>query len=642
MHDRPSHTRDEGARAAVVIVMHTATNAKTGFLGSVTRFVPAIASTMAALTTVFSFLYSTGVIRGRHTPGGLKAGWIALNPLTDTAYSLGDTIHLAATITDNSGAVLLGATPTWTSETPSVAKVEPDGTVITKTPGATTIIAAVDGRTARARIFVKQRIVVVRPGADSTVAVPEGDSRLANVQAFDARNHIVRGRSIRWTSDDTSVAVVDTAGNVTGRNLGKTLVRAVVDDMTTAVAVKVYATPAAVEAMDGGSQRALAGTALAQQVVVRVLSHKGRPVEGATVTFHSADGMGAADPATAVSDNQGRARTHWTLGDLPGVQKLLASVDGADSSATLIAEADPVASNTKVMAIQERVTAGVGTAVADPVGVRVTDAMGRLLSGVPVTWSALDGGAADGLTTRTDSAGEARARWLLGGRAGTQHLRVQVGSGRSVPPLTLLATALAGAPRAVTIASGDRQAGRVGQELPKSIVLRVVDSAGNAVADAPLTLSLSGGSVVDSTVRSDSTGKVVLHWTLGHEVGNATLSARITGHERASPAVVNAKVGPGAAETLTLDTATPKGKTHVHERVVIATVKDVYGNPVPDATLRFTTKTGSVSPTSAVSDAKGHVKATWKLSPKASEHTLNAAIRGSDVRETITVEGLRK
>src|SRR5689334_24818063 len=256
-------------------------NAKTGLFGSVTRFVPAIASTMAALTTVFSFLYSTGVIRGRHNPGGLKASWIALNPLSDTSYALGDTIHLAATVTDVNGAVILGTQPTWTSETPSVAKVEADGSVITKTPGATTIIAAVDGRTARSRIFVKQRIVAIRPGGDSAVSIPEGDSLVVTVQPLDARNHIVRGRPVRWTSEDTTVAVVDTAGNVTARNLGHTLVRAVVDDLTTAHAVRVYATPAAVEALDGETQHALAGTVLGEPVVVRVLSRKGRPVEGA-------------------------------------------------------------------------------------------------------------------------------------------------------------------------------------------------------------------------------------------------------------------------------------------------------------------------------------------------------------------------
>jgi adhesin/invasin len=621
--------------------MSTANGKSTRSFGSVTRFVPAIASTMAALTTVFSFLYSSGFI-GRHFSNGLRANWIALNPVVDTSYALGDTIHLAATITDKNGAVILGAQPTWTSETPSVAKVEADGSVIVKTPGATTIIAAVDGRTARARIFVRQRVTLVRPTRDSTVSVPEGARGTVSVLAFDARGHIVRGRAVAWASDDTTIAGVDSSGFVTGRNLGRTLVHAVVDGLTTAQTVTVFATPAAVEAMDSESQHANAGTLLPHPVVFRVLSKTGRLVAGATVRFRGVDGIGSAEPATATSDDQGRVRTRWTLGDLAGVQHLLVTVDGADSSTTIAAEADPVANNTKFLAIQEHVTGGIGAAVSDPVGVRVTDAMGRLLAGVPVTWTALDGGSAKGLTVRTDSAGEARARWVLGARAGTQHIRAQVGSGRSVPPLTISATVLAGPPRGVTVVSGDHQEGRVGAELPKSVVLRVLDSTGNPVADVPLTLAISAGSLADSSVRTDSTGKVTLRWNLGRDMGSYTLSARVTGKDHSAPAVVTAKANPGAPETLTLDASSAKGKTHALERSIVAIVKDVYGNPIPDAALRFTTKTGAVSPASVVSDAKGRAKVTWKLSPKAIEHQLTASVRGSDLKETLRVESAKK
>jgi hypothetical protein len=376
--------------------------------------------------------------------------------------------------------------------------------------------------------------------------------------------------------------------------------------------------------------------------VFRVLSKKGRPVFGATVRFRGVNGMGSAEPASATTDNEGRVRTRWTLGDLPGVQHLLVTVDGADSSTTIAAEAEPVASNTKLQAIQEHVTGGIGAAVNDPVGVRVTDAMGRLVAGVTVTWTALDGGSAEGLTTRTDSLGEARARWVLGGHAGTQHVRAQVGSGRSVPPLTISATALAGPPHGVTVVSGDHQEGRVGAELPKAVVLRVVDSTGNPVPDVPLTVAISAGSLADSSVSTDSTGSAAVRWHLGRDMGSCTLSARVTGKDHTAPAVVTAKANPGAPETLTLDASSAKGKTHALERSIIAIVKDVYGNPIPDAPLKFTTKTGAVSPASAVSDAKGRAKVTWTLSAKPIEHLLTASVRGSDLKETLRVEHPRK
>ena len=60
---------------------------------------------------------------------------------------------------------------------------------------------------------------------------------------------------------------------------------------------------------------------LAQNVVVRVMSRRGLPVSGALVTFRLAEGDGAAEPASALSDADGRARTSWTLGRLPGSQR---------------------------------------------------------------------------------------------------------------------------------------------------------------------------------------------------------------------------------------------------------------------------------------------------------------------------------
>src|SRR5205807_8554337 len=79
------------------------------------KLVAMAASTGAALVSIISFLYSYGVIgksESHQTIGNLGAAWVGLRPLADTAYSIGDTIHLAATITDKSGALLVGAQPT--------------------------------------------------------------------------------------------------------------------------------------------------------------------------------------------------------------------------------------------------------------------------------------------------------------------------------------------------------------------------------------------------------------------------------------------------------------------------------------------------------------------------------------------------
>jgi hypothetical protein len=58
-------------------------------------------------------------------------------------------------------------------------------------------------------------------------------------------------------------------------------------------------------------------------------------------------------------------------------------------------------------------TATLGTAVANPLVVRVTDASGHALEGVTVAWSASAGSGSVSATSTTDAAGHASAQWTL-------------------------------------------------------------------------------------------------------------------------------------------------------------------------------------------------------------------------------------
>ena len=51
------------------------------------------------------------------------------------------------------------------------------------------------------------------------------------------------------------------------------------------------------------------------------------------------------------TDADGRARATWTLANYPGRQTLFATVENVDSALAIIAEADPVAANTRVTAL---------------------------------------------------------------------------------------------------------------------------------------------------------------------------------------------------------------------------------------------------------------------------------------------------
>jgi len=258
-----------------------------------------------------------------------------------------------------------------------------------------------------------------------------------------------------------------------------------------------------------------------------------------------------ADLAQAQTDAEGRAHCVWKLGDLAGRQRLAASTDGVDTVVTVEAEAEPVSANTRTAALADSQSSKIATALAVPVGVRITDTTGRVMGDLAVRWVALDGGSITSTSPRTDSLGEVRATWVLGPRAGPQHVRALIGDGRTVRPVVLHATATAGAPAAVGIVSGDAQHGAPSTATSKPIVLRVTDAAGNPVRGISVSLlpKHGEGTLPDSTPVTDSLGLVRSQWTLGATIGAQHVTARVDGVPKtveltATAAAISSKTRP--------------------------------------------------------------------------------------------------
>jgi len=303
-----------------------------------------------------------------------------------------------------------------------------------------------------------------------------------------------------------------------------------------------------------------------------------------------------------------------------------------DSALAIEAEADPVAGNTRVAALADHFSGHAGDELADSIAIRVTDSSGRVLPDLPVRWTLVDGGSIHAENHRTDSLGVATARWTLARKTGLQRLRAQVGGapGLGIPPVTISAAALAGAAAAIVVTAGDGQHARAGAELPKSVVMRVVDENGSAVVGAALALAPSGGIVADSALTTDSLGYARTRWTMGHSAGDYTLAVHVDGVKKLLK--VAARATPAAPANLAFDDA-PREK-HSREsakRKLFAIVTDVYGNPVPDARVNFKVKSGTVTPARVVSDAKGRAALTWKLGSTPGEQTLTGVVRGTDV-----------
>ncbi len=136
----------------------------------------------------------------------------------------------------------------------------------------------------------------------------------------------------------------------------------------------------------------------------------------------------------------------------------------------------------------------VGSTLATPLAVVVTDAQGKTLAGARVDW---DAGAGSGTTSpsssSTDSKGVAQTVWTLGTVAGNARVTAQVSG---VAPVTFSAVALAG-PAASVIATPELAFLGVGDTLRVRATVR--DQFGNDIAGQALTFTASDPAIASVT-----------------------------------------------------------------------------------------------------------------------------------------------
>ncbi|MBL8997251.1 MAG: Ig-like domain-containing protein [Gemmatimonadetes bacterium] len=602
--------------------------ATSGILSGTRSWITGIITTLAALMALMVNAQNLGLSPwlGLFDPNyaDRAARRIVLTPRGDTLRAIGDTAMLTATVTDKNGGALVGATLRWQSSDSSVASVDSGGTVVARSPGRTVVEVRVGEVTARAALLVRPVPARVAVAGDSARRLADGDTAMLSARVLDARGQPVAGASAQWRSTDTLVARVDSLGLVRAVGTGRAVVSALHDTLRSDVRVEVVLTPSALVTLSGDHQRALAGRALAEPVVVQAVTRTGQPVPGVPVVFTTEHGEGTLVATSPVTDARGRLRAHWTLGTRAGVQRARGRLPDIDSAFTLTAEGDPAPGNTRVDVLNAELRGVVLGGVTPDALVRVTDTLGVALAGVRVAWSTPDGGTVAGVE-RTDSAGSAGAHWTLGRRAGSQRLLVQVGNARFIPATTLRAVAVPGPAAALVVLSGDGQRAVAGAAL-KPLVAQVRDTAGNPVAGARVTAKLAAGSLRDTTLTTGADGRVTMHWTLGTKPGEQRVELRVEGAPARTTVTASGRVGPAAAIEVTAQSGAPNGRVRL-----VARVRDENGNAVMNAPLALAATAGTLSGARVWTDSTGRALVTW---------TPPTGKRGS-VRIVATVSGTR-
>jgi hypothetical protein len=276
----------------------------------------------------------------------------------------------------------------------------------------------------------------------------------------------------------------------------------------------------------------------------------------------------------------------------------------------------------------------VGTALPESLVVRITDPSDRPVVGAKVRFAlgpSAAGGDVSPDTVTTDSNGEAPVRWVLGIGAGAQVVQVRVVGFNNVGT-SLNATANAGAADTIFALSGDVQTGTAGAALAESLVVRVNDQFGNAVAGTAVTWTVSGGGSVSSTGGSTGTnGETAVQRTLGPASGPQAAAASATGL-KGSPVIFTHTAGSGAPVALQIiqgNNQTAPAGFALAESLIVRLV-DANGNGVADRAVAWavTAGGGTRSPASTLTDASGFSATQWTLGTTAGNNTLLASAVG--------------
>jgi hypothetical protein len=253
---------------------------------------------------------------------------------------------------------------------------------------------------------------------------------------------------------------------------------------------------------------------------------------------------------------------------------------------------------------------------------------GAGIAGVPVTFSdGGRGGVFNPATTNTDSNGNAATTYTLPKISGGVTIAA-ASSGYTTATFT--ETAMAGAPASIATVSGYSQSGPVGTTLPAPLVAKVKDTYGNLVINAPVTFTDAGlnGTFQPNPATTGTNGQASTNFTLP-TVTKTNFSVTASSGS-ATPAIFHETSVAGAPASLTITAGNKQTGTHGTQlpKALETTVKDQYGNGVPNVTVNFTDNGsgGSFSATAPLTNSQGIASTLYTLPGVPGNWTITATV----------------
>jgi len=148
------------------------------------------------------------------TPPAPVATSVTLSVTSLSFASLGDTSPLSATVKDQNGATMSGASVSWSTSSASVATVSSAGLVTAVSNGSATITATSGSAKGTATATVAQVAATLALSKDSLTFSVIGDTLTLTASGDDAGGSTLADVTVTWSSSDSTIATVSDEGLV--------------------------------------------------------------------------------------------------------------------------------------------------------------------------------------------------------------------------------------------------------------------------------------------------------------------------------------------------------------------------------------------------------------------------------------------
>ncbi len=139
---------------------------------------------------------------------------------TSSTVTVGSTLQLTVTARDGNGTIVTGRPTVWATSNPSVATIDQNGLATAVGAGSTALTVTVEGVRATANLTVTEVPIASISLTPSTASITAGASITLAASPLDAKGNPLTGRTLTWSSSNSSVATVSQSGVVSGVTAG--------------------------------------------------------------------------------------------------------------------------------------------------------------------------------------------------------------------------------------------------------------------------------------------------------------------------------------------------------------------------------------------------------------------------------------